>query len=42
MEYATDSKAHVVGKPEASFFLGALNDLNCDPANAIMIGDVSP
>ena len=40
LEYATDRKAEVVGKPEERFFMGALRDLNCDPTNSVMIGDV--
>ena len=41
LEYATGTVADVVGKPEGKFFLSALNDLQCDPANTVMIGDVS-
>ena len=40
LEYATDTKAEVVGKPEKSFFLDAIRDLNCDPARTVMVGDV--
>ncbi|XP_028829887.1 haloacid dehalogenase-like hydrolase domain-containing protein 2 isoform X2 [Denticeps clupeoides] len=39
LEYATDCQAAVVGKPEKTFFLEALRDLNCFPEEAIMIGD---
>lgn len=39
LEYAASCSARVVGKPEPSFFLAAL-DGNC-PENAVMIGDVS-
>ncbi|KAJ8408639.1 hypothetical protein AAFF_G00252740 [Aldrovandia affinis] len=39
LEYATDTKATVVGKPEKTFFLEALRDLDCKPGEAIMIGD---
>ncbi|KAG9353840.1 hypothetical protein JZ751_011964 [Albula glossodonta] len=39
LEYATDTQAIVVGKPEKTFFLEALRDLNCKPEEAIMIGD---
>ncbi|KAJ8286791.1 hypothetical protein GJAV_G00043320 [Gymnothorax javanicus] len=39
LEYATDTHASVVGKPEKTFFLEALRDLNCKPEEAIMIGD---
>lgn len=40
LEYATDKKAEVVGKPEKSFFLSALEGLGCSPNEAVMIGDV--
>lgn len=40
LEYASGVKAEVVGKPEKSFFLEALNDLRVEPHEAIMIGDV--
>ncbi|XP_058027053.1 haloacid dehalogenase-like hydrolase domain-containing protein 2 isoform X2 [Ahaetulla prasina] len=39
LEYATDQKATVVGKPERTFFLEALRGTNCGPEEAIMIGD---
>ncbi|XP_013782592.1 haloacid dehalogenase-like hydrolase domain-containing protein 2 [Limulus polyphemus] len=39
LEYATDRKAEVVGKPEASFFLEGLRPFECKPSEAIMIGD---
>ncbi|XP_048875006.1 haloacid dehalogenase-like hydrolase domain-containing protein 2 isoform X1 [Brienomyrus brachyistius] len=39
LEYATDTQATVVGKPEKTFFLEALRDLGCQPEEAIMIGD---
>ncbi|XP_076309571.1 haloacid dehalogenase-like hydrolase domain-containing protein 2 [Tachypleus tridentatus] len=39
LEYATDRKAEVVGKPEASFFLEGLKPFDCKPSEAIMIGD---
>ena len=41
LEYSAGCTAEVVGKPEASFFLGALRDLQCTPDEAVMIGDVS-
>lgn len=41
LEYATDTKATVVGKPEKTFFLEALRGTGCEPEEAIMIGDVS-
>ncbi|KAH0627804.1 hypothetical protein JD844_008218 [Phrynosoma platyrhinos] len=40
LEYATDVKATVVGKPEQTFFLEALRGTNCVPEEAIMIGDI--
>ncbi|KAM8949115.1 haloacid dehalogenase-like hydrolase domain-containing protein 2 isoform 1-T2 [Lycaon pictus] len=39
LEYATDTKATVVGKPEKTFFLEALRGTGCEPEEAIMIGD---
>lgn len=39
LEYATDTKAQVVGKPMKDFFLGALEGLGCAANEAIMIGD---
>ncbi|XP_032942989.1 haloacid dehalogenase-like hydrolase domain-containing protein 2 isoform X2 [Rhinolophus ferrumequinum] len=39
LEYATDTKATVVGKPEKTFFLEALRGIGCEPEEAIMIGD---
>ncbi|KAG8456811.1 hypothetical protein GDO86_002556 [Hymenochirus boettgeri] len=39
LEYATDTKATVVGKPEKTFFLEALRGTGCNPEEAIMIGD---
>ncbi|CAG5867269.1 unnamed protein product [Menidia menidia] len=39
LEYATDCKATVVGKPEKTFFTQALSDLGCSPSEAVMIGD---
>ncbi|NWU97643.1 HDHD2 protein, partial [Upupa epops] len=39
LEYATDSKATVVGKPEKTFFLEALRGTDCAPEEAVMIGD---
>ncbi|KAG8131278.1 putative Chain A The Of Haloacid Dehalogenase-Like Hydrolase Domain Containing 2 protein [Naja naja] len=40
LEYATDQKATVVGKPEQTFFLEALRGTNCGPEEAVMIGDL--
>lgn len=39
LEYATNRKAEVVGKPEADFFLSALESLDCAAEEAVMIGD---
>ena len=41
LEYAADTTAEVVGKPEKTFFYEAIRDLNVDPQNTVMIGDVS-
>nr|XP_023399570.1 haloacid dehalogenase-like hydrolase domain-containing protein 2 isoform X3 [Loxodonta africana] len=41
LEYATDTKATVVGKPEKTFFLEALRGTGCEPQEAVMIGDGS-
>ncbi len=40
LEYATDIKATVVGKPEKTFFLEALRGTSCATEEAVMIGDV--
>ncbi|XP_015281308.1 PREDICTED: haloacid dehalogenase-like hydrolase domain-containing protein 2 [Gekko japonicus] len=39
LEYATDTQATVVGKPERTFFLEALRGTSCAPEEAVMIGD---
>ncbi|KAF3829830.1 hypothetical protein GH733_001781 [Mirounga leonina] len=39
LEYATDTKATVVGKPEKTFFLEALRGTGYEPEEAVMIGD---
>ncbi|KAK7896427.1 hypothetical protein WMY93_021752 [Mugilogobius chulae] len=39
LEYATDCRATVVGKPEETFFKQALSDLGCSASEAVMIGD---
>ncbi|XP_073199590.1 haloacid dehalogenase-like hydrolase domain-containing protein 2 isoform X1 [Lepidochelys kempii] len=39
LEYATDTKATVVGKPETTFFLEALSGTGCKPEETVMIGD---
>ncbi|XP_062587395.1 haloacid dehalogenase-like hydrolase domain-containing protein 2 [Saccostrea cucullata] len=39
LEYAADCKAEVVGKPERTFFLSAVEEFNCLPEECVMIGD---
>ncbi|KAM4709052.1 haloacid dehalogenase-like hydrolase domain-containing protein 2 isoform 1-T2 [Discoglossus pictus] len=39
LEYATDTRATVVGKPEKTFFLEALRSTGCHPEESVMIGD---
>lgn len=39
LEYSAQCTAELVGKPNKSFFLSALN--NIPPGEAVMIGDVS-
>eukprot|EP00118_Oscarella_pearsei_P011952 m.84194 g.84194 ORF g.84194 m.84194 type:complete len:269 (+) comp36391_c0_seq1:29-835(+) len=39
LEYATDRKAKIVGKPAEEFFLSALNDMGVEPCDAVMVGD---
>ncbi|XP_063814732.1 haloacid dehalogenase-like hydrolase domain-containing protein 2 isoform X2 [Pseudophryne corroboree] len=39
LEYATDTKATVVGKPERTFFLEALRGTGCSTEESVMIGD---
>lgn len=39
LEYATGTRATVVGKPAAPFFLGALAELGVAPEKAVLIGD---
>ncbi|KAL0963280.1 hypothetical protein UPYG_G00352120 [Umbra pygmaea] len=39
LEYAADCHATVVGKPQGRFFLQALQDMDCAPEEALMIGD---
>ena len=41
LEYAASTTATIVGKPEPSFFQEALKDMEVEPENAILIGDVS-
>ncbi|KAJ8306546.1 hypothetical protein KUTeg_017091 [Tegillarca granosa] len=39
LEYASDVKALVVGKPEKTFFHSAINGFDCKPEECVMIGD---
>lgn len=39
LEFACDSPAHVVGKPEAQFFQLALKELNANAGETLMVGD---
>ncbi len=39
LEYVTNKPAVVVGKPSSSFFQLALEDMNCKPAEVVMVGD---
>ena len=41
LEYATGTKAEVVGKPEKAFFTSAIEDLQIGCEECVMIGDVS-
>ncbi|RWS23595.1 haloacid dehalogenase-like hydrolase domain-containing protein 2 [Leptotrombidium deliense] len=40
LEYASDVKAQVIGKPEATFFKSAIKPFNCETDEVAMIGDV--
>lgn len=39
LEYASGTRAEIVGKPAAPFFLGALAELGVAPEEAVLIGD---
>jgi HAD superfamily hydrolase (TIGR01458 family) len=39
LEYASNRKAHVLGKPSPDFFRLAVSDMGLLPANTVMIGD---
>jgi HAD superfamily hydrolase (TIGR01458 family) len=39
LEFATNKKAQIIGKPSPHFFALALNDLGLPPENVVMIGD---
>lgn len=40
LEYSSGAKADIVGKPETAFFLSSIRDLNVQPDECLMIGDV--
>jgi len=39
IEYATDRKAEILGKPSADFFHGICRNLGVNPAQSLMVGD---
>ena len=39
LEYAAETKAEVLGKPSAGFFLAAVAELGLQPSECIMVGD---
>ncbi|KAL4229308.1 Haloacid dehalogenase-like hydrolase domain-containing protein 2 [Mactra antiquata] len=39
LEYSSGCKAEVVGKPQTSFFISAIEDIDIDPSECVMIGD---
>ncbi len=39
IETASDIKAHIIGKPQPEMLLNALNDLELEPQEALMVGD---
>ncbi|XP_039249078.2 haloacid dehalogenase-like hydrolase domain-containing protein 2 [Styela clava] len=39
LEYASGTKAVVIGKPDKTFFLGAAKSIGCEPEKCVMIGD---
>ncbi|MFV2031112.1 MAG: TIGR01458 family HAD-type hydrolase [Gammaproteobacteria bacterium] len=39
LEFASDTQAQVIGKPSPAFYESALSLLECEPGNALMIGD---
>lgn len=39
LEFASGRTPVVLGKPSPDFFLSALADVNCSPADAVMVGD---
>lgn len=39
LEYAADTRAIILGKPATAFFHTAVKSLNCQPREALMVGD---
>uniref|UniRef100_A0A1B6KY18 Phospholysine phosphohistidine inorganic pyrophosphate phosphatase n=1 Tax=Graphocephala atropunctata TaxID=36148 RepID=A0A1B6KY18_9HEMI len=39
LEFSSGVKPKVIGKPEASFFLAAVEDMNLSPSEVVMVGD---
>ncbi|WAI00806.1 TIGR01458 family HAD-type hydrolase [Methanogenium organophilum] len=39
LEYASETQAHLVGKPSPAFFKTALDSMNINPSQALMVGD---
>jgi ribonucleotide monophosphatase NagD (HAD superfamily) len=39
LEYATNTKATIIGKPSADFFSAVLADMHLSPEQVLMIGD---
>lgn len=39
LEFATGTRAEVMGKPSREFFMRSLASMNADPARTVMIGD---
>lgn len=39
LEYATEQKATVIGKPSKEFYMSAINSIGCKPDEAVMVGD---
>ena len=39
LEFATEKTAVIVGKPSKDFFIAALNEMNLEAEQAIMVGD---
>ena len=39
LEYAADTQAFLIGKPNADFFKSAIDDMNLKPQDVLMVGD---